>query len=558
MKIKLLLVLFFSLFLINYAQAAQEKKIVRVAISNQNFSNYNHQNIKLSANGAIKLIDMSQALQIDTISPYKTIEFILNEAGYNVYVDNQIKYQQLAGPLIFSSNGELQILELNRKGMPARYKGMIELRNVKNTLTFNVINIVDMQNYLRGVVSNEMPISFGLEALKAQAVAARNYANNAQINPNYDVVDSTASQVYYGANSYKDLSDIAVAQTLGIYALYNEEPITAQYFSTSAGATDDWDDVFGDGTESGKHQYLKARFDEDVKPIKNEKDAENFFKKDNIGLDVNSPKFRWEIEFDREELEEVLHNNLIAQSKANLVSPFYDGTIKLNGLKDIKVTKRTQSGKILELEILSKSGDYKVKTQLGIRRVIKKNGSMLPSTNFIVEHSGKEELPETEEDRGIIKLFDFSSDDKYPKRFKFIGGGFGHGVGMSQYGASALAKEGKTYPEILNYYYSDIKISTMPKLIEYVDYNILHKSEFYFDSKIYKKAYLYINNRSNVSEFPIKINDFVFSETKHIASKRVLKVNITEYLKDGVNEVVFAPLSREDKGRYLIYRVEFQ
>ena len=86
----------------------------------------------------------------------------------------------------------------------------------------------------------------------------------------------------------------------------------------------------------------------------------------------------------------------------------------------------------------------------------------------------------------------------------------------------------------------------------------MHKSEFYFDSKIYKKAYLYINNRSNVSEFPFKINDFVFSETKHIASKRVLKVNITEYLKDGVNEVVFAPLSREDKGRYLIYRVEFQ
>ena len=476
-----------------------------------------------------------------------------------IYIDNELKYEKLNGPLLLSSNDDLQILELNRKGIPARYKGMIELRHCKNGIRFHIINIIDMQNYLRGVVSNEMPISFGLEALKAQSVAARNYAANAKISDYYDVVDSTASQVYYGVNSYKDMTDSAIYQTQGIYALYNEQPITALYFSTSPGITDDWDDVFGDGTYSAKHPYLKARYDLDNKPLKDEKDVEEFYSKKDNGLDINSPKFRWEFEFSRGELEEILHTTLQQQSKANLVNPKYDGDIKLEGLKEIKILNRTQSGRITELEIISKTGNYKIKNQLAIRRVFKKNNMLLPSTNFFVETSKKEEkLINESEESGLIKLFDFSSDEKYPVSFKFIGGGFGHGVGMSQYGASSLAKQGKKYPEILNHYYSDIVISTMPKSVEYSEANLSSKTEFYFEPEIYDKAYLLINNTRNVSEFPFRINDFVFNETKSIANRGVVKINITEYLKQGQNEIFFAPLTRENRNKHIIYRVEFQ
>ena len=560
MKIKLLLVLFLSLFIVGSVNAAQEKKVVRVAISNQNFSKYDYQNIKLSSSDYIKIVDMSQSLEIDTIEPQKIIEVVMENSLYNIYVDNKLKYEKLNGPLLFSSNKELEIVELNRKGIPAKYKGMIELCHSKNKIMFNVINVIDMQNYLRGVVSNEMPISFGLEALKAQSVAARNYATNAQISPNYDVVDSTASQVYYGANSYKDVADLAVEQTQGIYALYDENPITALYFSTSSGITDDWDDVFNNGVYSGKHPYLKAKYDLDNKPVKTDKEAKDFYSKKDNGLDINSPKFRWSIEFDRKELEDTLHTTLQQQSKLGYVTPNYDGDIKLEGLKEIKILNRTQSGKVTELEIIAKSGSYKIKNQLAIRRTFKKNNSMLFSTNFYVEPSKKDEeiSPDSEDNSGLTKLFDFSSDDKYPISFKFIGGGFGHGVGMSQYGAYNLAKQGKKYPEILKYYYSDIKISTMPKKVEYSEYNMNSKTEFYYEPEVYKDVYLLINNTRNVSEFPFRINDNQFLETRDIANKKVLKINITQYLKKGVNVVDFQSLTRDNRGKYIIYRVEFQ
>ena len=559
---KLLLVLFLSLFLVNQAFSSEEKKVIKVAISNQNFSNYDYKNIKLSSDMPIKIISISQNVAIEPIEENSVIDVVLNEELYEIYVNNELKYNNLKAPLIFSSNSELQVLELNRKGMPAKYKGMMEILNSKNKGYFNLINVIDMQNYLRGVVSNEMPASFGLEALKAQSVAARNYANNAQISPNYDVVDSTASQVYYGANSYQDISDMAVYQTHGIYALYNENPITALYFSTSPGITDDWDDVFGDGNYSGKHPYLKARYDYEEKPLKSEKDIEDFYTKKDNGFDTNSPKFRWEYEFMRAELEETLHNTLQQQSKAGFVTPIYDGTIKLEGIKEIKATKRTQSGKITEIEIIAKTGEYKVNTQLAIRRVFRKNNAMLPSSNFFVTASKKEELIEDEEnkeeEKGVMKFFDFSSENKYPQSFNFIGGGFGHGVGMSQYGAYNLAKAGKKYSEILNHYYTDIKISTMPKIVSFNSYNSWQKTDFYFDKQTFEKAYLYINNQKGIHNFPFKINEYEFSDTQNIANKKVVKINITDYLKDGINTINFAPLTQDCCNRQLIYRVEFQ
>lgn len=560
MKNKLLLVLILSLMFITSCVFAQEKQVIRVAISNQNFSSYDYQNIKLSSSGEIKIINMAKAIQIEPVEAKKIIEIQMIDSLFNIYIDNKLKYERLEGPLLFSSNSELEIVELNRKGTPAKYLGMLELKTAKNKIMFNVINIIDMQNYLRGVVPNEMPVSFGLEALKAQSVAARNYATNAQIAPDYDVVDSTSSQVYYGVNSYKDVTDSAIEKTKGIYALYDEKPISALYFSTSSGITDDWDDVFGNGSYSGKHPYLKARYDLDNKPLKSEKDVQEFFSKKDNGLDINSPKFRWEYDFTRTELEEILHTTLQQQSKKGLVSPNYDGDIKLEGLKEIKPLKRIQSGKITEIEVISKTGDYKIKTQLGIRRVFKKDGAMFPSSAFFVEPSKKEEAlaDKNEEDSGIIKLFDFSSDDKYPQSFKFIGGGFGHGVGMSQYGASALSKMGKKYPEILNHYYSDIKISTIPKNVEYSEYNLNSKTEFYFEPDVYENVYLLINNTRNVSEFPFRINELEFSDTSNIAKEKVAKINITQYLKEGINVIEFMPLSRENRGRHIIYRVEFQ
>ena len=550
-----LIILLITTFLFMNAYAQMEKSTVRVGISNQSFSQFDYQNIKLSSQNIIKVVDMSQNTSIQDIEANKIVEIQMIDGLYTILVDGEKKYENLQGPLLFSSNAKLEVVELNRKGMPAKYDGMIEITKSKNDQRFNVVNVVDIENYLRGVVPNEMPISFGLEALKAQAVAARNYVTNAKISPNYDVTDSTASQVYYGVNSYRDISDKAINETKGIYALYNEKPISALYFSTSAGITDDWDDVFATEKNKGLHPYLKASYDkENQKPLKSEDDVKKFYLSKDTGFDINSPKFRWEYDFTRVELEEVLHNTLQQQSKAGLVEPKYDGDIKLEGLKEIKPIKRTQSGKLVEIEIVAKSGNYKVKKELGIRRLIKKNNTALPSANFFVETQGREKLAQDNEENN--SFFDSFDMEKYPSNFKFIGGGYGHGVGMSQFGAYNLSKAGKNYIQILKHYYSDINISTIPKTVFYNEYNVWYKTEFYFDKKAFNKAYLIVDNPKNVTEFPFKINNYDFNDTKSITKDKLIKMDITQYLKEGINIINFAPLTRENKGKTVDYRVE--
>ena len=87
MKIKLLLVLFLSLFFIGSTNAAEEKKVIRVAISNQNFSNYDYQNIKISSSNLIKIIDISQSGQIEPIEANSVVEIIFNNGLYNILVN---------------------------------------------------------------------------------------------------------------------------------------------------------------------------------------------------------------------------------------------------------------------------------------------------------------------------------------------------------------------------------------------------------------------------------------------------------------------------------------
>ena len=93
MKIKLLLVLFLSLFFIGSINASEENKVIRVAISNQNFSSYDHQNIKISSSNLIKIIDISQSSQIEPIEANSIIEVIFNNGLYNILINGQEKYQ---------------------------------------------------------------------------------------------------------------------------------------------------------------------------------------------------------------------------------------------------------------------------------------------------------------------------------------------------------------------------------------------------------------------------------------------------------------------------------
>ena len=104
---------------------------------------------------------------------------------------------------------------------------------------------------------------------------------------------------------------------------------------------------------------------------------------------------------------------------------------------------------------------------------------------------------------------------------------------------------------------NNINISTVPKTIEYSGFNMSSKTEFYFDNEIHSQAFLIIDNERNVSEFPFKINNYEFNDTSSASRNKLIKINITQYLNNGENVINFAPLTRENKGKQITYRVEF-
>ena len=126
----------------------------------------------------------------------------------------------------------MTVKNLKRAGQNAYYRGTFEITKAPQKVNqFNLINVLDLQSYLKGVVPNEMPVRFGLEALKAQAVLARSYVLKPRERNyhNFDVCDSVACQVYFGANTEKELSDKAVDETDNIVAMSDNELVLALY-----------------------------------------------------------------------------------------------------------------------------------------------------------------------------------------------------------------------------------------------------------------------------------------------------------------------------------------
>ena len=255
----------------------------------------------------------------------------------------------------------------------------------------NSIEEVPLEEYVIGVVSGEMPVTFELEALKAQAVASRSYVMveiEKSINRDYDVVDTVMNQVYlkndylksvWKENYTQNINKIkeAVLSTKGEYAEYDGEVAQTFFFSTSPGVTENVEEVF-----SSKLNYLRST--------------------DSV-WDKESPVYETE--------------------KKISLKDFYNKLgLSYNNNLNIEIIKTTSTGRIKEIKINNKNyTGSEVCSKLSLR-----------STYFNITR---------DKDNIIIK-----------------NKGYGHGVGMSQYGAQGMAKEGYKYDQILKHYYKDIEI----------------------------------------------------------------------------------------------------
>lgn len=511
--------------------ASPVSRTVRVGIGTNNFTSYEWKNAKIYGTGEFEIynnktyISTYDAANEINISMVGKI-FVLTDSDGEVIA-------KVSGPIIFKTDfGFLGIKDLKRAGQDAIYRGQIELDCPKDGV-FHIVNVIELEDYLRGVVPNEMPVRFGLEALKAQAVAARNYVLSPRVKANkyYDVVDSVASQVYFGVNTEKELSNRAVNETSGIVALYNWDLILAQYSSTAGGYTESYSNAFSDPVSkkfpSNPKPYLIARPDyDDVEPLNNEERALEYYKKKQKSYDVKSPYYRWEREWNGQEIQDAVQANIASQSATGFVYPAVSKDETIGIIERLNVTKRGDSGKIVEMVIETDNGNYTVQKELVIRRLLTKDGKALPSANVVFEH-------EYNENGELIYI-------------KAYGGGFGHGVGMSQYGAGYMASElHKSYDEILKHYYNGIVLATEPEILSHDKNDIVKtfyaktgRAELVLDNK-YKASYIELN--INGSDIKIELNK----------GERYNIVDLSEYLGCGMNTLKFHYI--EPKGGVRFY-----
>ena len=278
------------------------------------------------------------------------------------------------------------ILNIDNTG----YRGKFELHNVQGKI--HVVNILTIEEYLYSVVPSEMPATWNMEALKAQAIASRTYAYHFLIRKDkdkniYDLDSTTNFQVYKGISVETESSIEAVNSTCGIIMTFNNEPIISYFHSTSGGKTSDGKDVWS----GADHSYLKSV-------------------ECNYGKD--SPHSEWTTTLSMDEITQALNK------KYNMIDTI------------TKISFKRHNDRIVEVTVQHKNGTT-VLSGNEFRLLL--NPQRLKSTYFTLK--------------------------KEKDVFYLNGKGWGHGVGMCQWGARGRGDNGLKYEEILRHYYQGINFT---------------------------------------------------------------------------------------------------
>ena len=518
--IKILLISFLLIFSHSLIFANEAIDLVRVGITDNKFQNVLKQEVKLYATADATICDKQTRRILINIPADKDIIIKNSLSGLEVTIDDNTSI--LKDFVLISPTGLLGVRGLKRKGVDAIYHGAFEVVQKHDHTGFYLVNLVELQEYLKGVVPNEMPIRFGLEALKAQAVAARNYVltPRTQAYEEFNVVDSVSSQVYFGANTEADIATQAVMETDGIVALYDDELILALYSSTAGGYTESYAYCFSDPQTKAfpsisKPYLIPVPDRDDFIKLNNEEEAREFYMSNVPSYDIASPYYRWQKKWAVGELENILKKTLIAQSKTGFVSPEFKEGDDLGHLNDIKVMHRGDSGKIIELDLMTTKGCYRISKELVIRRVFQKDGTSLPSANVVFEK-------ELDSYGNVVDITAY-------------GGGFGHGVGMSQFGAGFLANQlGQPYYNILRHYYTGISLGTKPidvvhKPVKQTFWAPLGRAQIVIVGQLAPKISVEINGKKE--EFALNKNFF----------QKQSRIDISTYIEDGANTIIFNP-----------------
>lgn len=436
----------------------ESMEYIRVQIMNDDFAGNYHESVTLSCDTDYKLvygadiqigIPAGESITITGESPYFS-----QESGANrIYIIPE------------ALTGKISLHSVNRsQGTPA-YRGTMEILQTENGLV--VINEVLLEEYLYAVVPSEMPASYPLEALKAQAICARTYAYSHMLTPGLPEIgahvnDSTGYQVYNNITE-QPAATTAVKETAGQLLYVDGELASTYYYSTSCGFGSDEHVWRSEYAPELKHLTAKA-----VSAAESPYTAENmcdeavfmeFIQNKSEGdFEKEEPWYRWSYEVTDLDAGQLLEN-LQGRYAANpaLVLMLSDGEYisckpeKLGTIKSISVVKRNAGGVADELLIEGSKATYKVITELYIRyvlcdgetKVCRQDGSMVDMNSL---------LPS-----GFFILAPIKEDAKVTG-YILTGGGFGHGAGMSQNGAKNMALSGYTAAQILEFFFTESEV----------------------------------------------------------------------------------------------------
>lgn len=378
--------------------------------------------------------------------------------------------------------GRIRLSSIQRsQGIP-EYRGTLEI--VKNSDGIFVVNEVLLEEYLYAVVPSEMPSSYPMEALKAQAICARTYAYRkmeraglAKYGAHVD--DSTTYQVYNNILENAQTTK-AVKETKGALLYVNEEPADTYYYSTSCGFgtnADIWKGgnssalgylvprhISADAPAEGSDEEDTARIEEDpALQMMQEEYFRSYIEAVNeADYESDQGWYRWTYQvqqLDVQNLEERIRTRY--QNNPNLVltkegDQFVSKEIPTMGkIKEISVAKRGPGGIIDELIIEGDQATVKVITEHNVRYVL-----CSPSSQTVMRKDGSEASVSSLLPSSFFVIYP-SKDNDTVVGYNIVGGGFGHGVGMSQNAAKGMADTGMDCASILSFFYEGASIETI-------------------------------------------------------------------------------------------------
>lgn len=403
---------------------------IRVLIEDGGFNNLYHTQVSVSSSNGLKVFDCATDNVVLEAAPKE----VLDIAGSGLLSDGmRVRVEPL------EENGGIRLESLKRGAGIPEYPGTLEIEQRGDQ--YYIINDVNFEEYLKLVVPSEMPANYGTEALKVQAVCARSYAYIQlfdRSNQAYGahINDSTSYQVYNNSGR-KRLADEAVDATCGEVIKYNGEVIEAFYYSTSCGYGTNasiWN------ADAAGYEYLKAHTigpEEKGLDLRDNEEFLKFISKRSLNdYDVSAMYYRWK--------------SYLTMSDIN---KYYGAKADVGTILSITVDKRLEGGIAVEVTVHGDKGEYKVEGEYEIRKFF--------GNNDIYWRNDMESLFQMNYLPSAFVAFKEHSYNGSVIGYDIIGGGYGHGVGMSQNAAYKMAQKGMDYKSIIHFFYDDVSIENL-------------------------------------------------------------------------------------------------